>query len=297
MSPLHIAAAVFVAFVWGTNFVAIKLSYQCFQPFSLLFVRFFLSAFPMIFFVPLPKTAWREMLYISLFLWIGQFSFLFTAVYLGASPGLSSMLLQSQNLMTLVLSMVFMHYKPKKVEVIGIITAFMGIAAIAWDQSHYGKLLPLLLTFPAALCVSLANLIMAKTKSHPKQTLGIIVWSNVIPLPVMLLASVFFEGPNAIADAVLSITAIPLISIFFTAYISTVIATTVWANLIKTHTPPVVVPFTLLIPVFSMGAASFFLDEQYSTFSLGACGLVLLGLAINQYGKRPKKADLLRKVI
>src|ERR1700682_4672023 len=54
MSPLHIALAVLVMAIWGTNFVVIKIGLRDFPPFLFALLRFFFCAMPFAFLVPPP---------------------------------------------------------------------------------------------------------------------------------------------------------------------------------------------------------------------------------------------------
>ena len=45
----------------------------------------------------------------------------------------------------------------------------------------------------------------------------------------------------------------------------------------------VVAPFALLIPIFGISFSHILLNEQFTALTYGACGLVFLGLIINQW--------------
>ena len=106
MSFFHILFGILIAAIWGLNFVAIKISYQTFTPFILILVRFVMTSIPLIFFVPRPKSSWKYIIGLALFQWIGQFVPLFLAIHQGMSPGLTSMILQAQVLITTLLSVI-----------------------------------------------------------------------------------------------------------------------------------------------------------------------------------------------
>lgn len=293
MRIMHILAAVLVAFIWGTNFVAIKLSYETFTPFGFLFLRFVFSVFPIIFFIPKPTGSWWNIFLIAIFLWIGQFSFIFWGIYIGASPGLLALMMQAQNIFTLVLSVLFLHHRPSAGEVAGITIALAGIVLVGVMQASSGpSWTGLLLGIPGALCVAIANILLSKQRSSTDHPLSLIVWSSLIPLVPFLGMSLIFESPTALWESLHNLTWVSVASLLYTVYFSTLLATSLWAFLLKQYNPSLVVPFTLLIPVFSMGSTVLIFDEYYSPLSLMASAVILLGLGINQAFRRrlPKQA-------
>jgi O-acetylserine/cysteine efflux transporter len=297
MRPTHILAALIVALIWGTNFVAIKLSYESFTPFALLFVRFFFTTFPALFFISKPKTSWKEMFYLALFLWMGQFSFLFVGIYLGASPGIAPLFMQTQTIFTLVLSVMYLNHKPTMGEIIGISVAFLGVMGIAYERFIGGSVLGYALLLPGALCVAISNIQFNKLKHQDEHPMILVVWSSLIALPVMLALSLIFEGPWALYDAWTQLTWTSTCATLYTIYFSTLIAASLWAFLLRKYNPSLVVPFTLLIPIFAMVSSQLILGEQYSIYSLASSSLILLGLAINQLSRHWMPKLPLRKVI
>jgi EamA-like transporter family. len=286
MSPRHILYAVFIALIWGSNFTAIKLSYESFTPFFLLFIRFTLSCIPLIFFVPRPKANFKDIVLIALFLWIGQFSFLFVGMYMGAPAGLTSLILQSQTIFTMILSVLMIEYKPRLGEIIGISIASAGIIGIGIDRFHGGSYMGMLIVIPAAISVSVSNILFSKKKQPDENPLSMIVWTSLVPPIPMLLASLWFEGPEAIMRTWDKLTLTAVGSTLYTVYFSTLVGTSLWAYLLQHYNPSAVVPYSLLIPIFGMGVSWFMLDEHYSTVVICFSIVVLIGLSINQWARQ-----------
>jgi len=297
MGLIHSLFALIVAFIWGTNFVTIKLAYGSFPPFLLLALRFTLTIFPLIFFVPKPNTSWKLIFMIALFLWLGQFSFIFVGMYLGAPAGLTSLILQSQTIFTLIFSILWLQYRPRQGEIIGLTLAGLALLGIAIERFTGGTWIGIAIVCPAAICVSLSNILFAKYKPEkPDHPLAMVVWTSLIPPIPMFIASYVFEGPNALAVAWETLTVVTASSLAYTTYFSTLVATSLWAFLLRHHNPSQVVPFTLLIPIFGMGGATLFLEESYSYMTLGYATLVLVGLSINQLSRRRIPKQPLRKI-
>lgn len=78
--------------------------------------------------------------------------------------------------------------------------------------------------------------------------------------------------------------------LLFTACISTWVGATGWGILVRTYSPSLVAPYSLLIPVFGLTFSHLILGKQLTPLIYSACGLIFLGLAINQW--RFKKANV-----
>lgn len=297
MGLIHSLFALIVAFIWGTNFVAIKLAYGAFPPFLLLALRFTFTIFPLIFFVPKPNASWKLIFMIAFFLWIGQFSFIFVGMYLGAPAGLTSLILQSQTIFTLIFTILWLQYRPQQGEIIGLTLAGLALLGIAIERFTGGTWIGMAVVCPAAICVSLSNILFAKYKPEkPDHPLAMVVWTSLIPPIPMFIASYIFEGPQALMIAWESLTLITAASLGYIIYFSTLVATSLWAFLLRNHSPSQVVPFTLLIPIFGMGGSALFLQESYTYMTLAYAALVLVGLSINQLSRRRIPKQPLRKI-
>ena len=95
MPPLHIVLAVLVTFIWGVNFTFIAWGLESFPPLMLTALRFFFTAIPLVLFLKPPKFN-RTLFIYAIGTFVMQYAFVFTAMHLGASPGLSALLLQIQ---------------------------------------------------------------------------------------------------------------------------------------------------------------------------------------------------------
>ncbi len=87
------AAALCVVLVWGTNFVAMKLSLRELTPFQLGAGRYLFAFLPLALFVRPPRLAARWVLLYGLFQGVGQFGLLFLALRAGMSASLAAVML------------------------------------------------------------------------------------------------------------------------------------------------------------------------------------------------------------
>ena len=100
MTPKDLLLALLVIVVWGMNFVVIKVGLHGMPPMLMGALRFLLAAFPAILFVRRPQVPLRWMLAYGMTISLGQFAFLFYAMYVGMPAGLASLGLQSQAFFT-----------------------------------------------------------------------------------------------------------------------------------------------------------------------------------------------------
>lgn len=291
MAIQHILYAVLIAFIWGSNFIAIKLSYESFTPFALLTIRFIVTAFPLVFFVKKPDCSWVLLFKIAIFLWMGQFIFTFLAIYYGMPAGIVSLVLQIQSVFTICLTIYYFSYRPHWIEIVGIMISLSGITLIALKIEGEKNILGFVFLLVGALSTSYSNLLYRGQKHL--NPLGLVVWSSLIPPIPLFILSLIFEGPYAITTSLEKLTLSAGCSVFYTSYFSTVVAGSLWTYLLRNYEPARVVPFGLLVPIFSIVVAYWVLNETVTVNTLIAGSLIILGLFINQFqGKIRSKAKV-----
>ena len=195
----HLLLALSIVAVWGTNFVVIKVSLESFPPFLFAALRFFFALLPLIFFIPRPKVSWINLCVYGLAIGVGQFGVLFFAIDGHISPGLASLVVQTQVFFTIGLAMFFAKEKIQLYQAVAVVIAMTGLGVIA---------------------------------------------------------------------------------------VHTDASTTVLG---------IVAPAPLLVPIFGMGAAAFFLSEPLPFWKILAAGLVITGLVINLFW--PSLEKWVRKLV
>jgi O-acetylserine/cysteine efflux transporter len=99
----------------------------------------------------------------------------------------------------------------------------------------------------------------------------------------MYILSYIFEGPEALPNMITQMSALGWACLLFTVCGATWLGSTLWGMLLRTYPASIVMPFALLIPVFGITFGQLFLDEQFNALTYAACGIVFLGLLINQW--------------
>lgn len=278
----HILLAVMVAAIWGFNFIAVKTGLSEIPPFLYCSARFVVACLPLLWFVKKPPVSWNLIIGIGVSLGVAKFGFMFLGLHMGMSAGLASLVLQSQAIFTTALSVLLLSDKIKPNQIIGMLVAFSGIASIGINLQEGGTFLGFLLILGAAISWAYCNILFKL--AGKVNMFSLVVWTSLIPPIPMYLLSVVFEGPGALPQMLSQMTPMGWACLLFTACGSTWVGSTIWGILLRTYDTSLVAPYSLLIPIFGISFGHILLGEQFTPITYGACGLVFLGLVINQWG-------------
>lgn len=282
IKDLLIALVVIVA--WGVNFVVIRIGLDGLPPMLLGALRFMLVAFPAMLLVKRPKLPWRWLIAYGATISLGQFAFLFQAMYSGMPPGLASLVLQSQAFFTLGFAALFLGERLRPASVLGLLVAATGLAVIGSEDSSHVPVIALLLTLCGGAMWGMGNIITRRFGSV--NLVALVVWGGLIPPLPFLALSWWLEGPEAISHALLNITVNSLLALAYLAFVATMLGYSLWSTLLSRHPAGKVAPFSLLVPVIGLSSSAWLLGERLSTLQGWGALLVMLGLLINVFGTR-----------
>jgi len=270
--------AVLVAVIWGMNFVVIDEGLAGVPPLLFVALRFVVVLLPAVFLVPRPQIPWRTLAAVGLFLSVGQFGLLYSALAVGMPPGLASLVLQAQVLFTVALAALRLHERPTARQIAGTAVGVLGLATVASGRSAQVPLLGVLLALAAALSWATGNIV--SRRARVASGLSLTVWSAIfVPIP-MLLLSLLIDGPAQVGAALTQLSPVNLVSTAFTAYLASLVGYGVWNTLLARHPAGLVVPFTLLVPPVAMVTAWIVQGERPGPAEAIGGGLLLVGVAI-----------------
>lgn len=279
----HIAIALVIVAIWGTNFVVIKAGLSDFSPFLFAALRFAFSALPWMLFVRRPSIAWRWLILFGVFIGAGQFGFLFLAMRADISPGLASLIVQMQVFFTIGLSVFLFKESITGLTLAGILIATIGLIVIAVHVDAAVTPFGIVLVLCAAFFWACANITVKKAAAHRPvkiDMLGFMVWSSVFGVPPLLVMSAIFDGPAADLKAVQHAHFESWLALAWQVAGNTLFGYAAWNWLLTKHTAATVTPYALIIPVFGMGASALVLGEPLPFWKIAAALLVMAGLAI-----------------
>lgn len=280
----HLLAALGITFIWGFNFVVIKLGLEEIPPIFLCFLRFILSALPAIFFVKRPNLPWHKIFQYGLVIFAMQFAFLFSGMHFGVSAGLASVALQVHVFVTIALATAFFGERPATFQLLGAIIAFLGIATIAFNVGGDLTAMGLLFVLLAAMSWGVGNIIAKGFKGI--NVLALVVWGSLVAAPPLLLLSLVLEGPDRIAASLQHMSLLSVGAIAYLVYPTTLLGFAVWSWLMSRYPAASVAPLTLLVPIVGMTSSAIVLGEKLQDWKLLAALLVIFGLCTNVFGSR-----------
>jgi O-acetylserine/cysteine efflux transporter len=282
MSLRDIALAFLVVAVWGTNFVVIKAGLRDMPPFLFALLRFLFSAVPFVFFLPRPRTPWRWIALYGVLVGAGQFGLLYYAMRADISPGLASLVIQSQAIFTIALSVWIFHERVGRLALAGVAIAVAGLAVIASHLDGSATLAGIVIVLAAGLAWAVANVVGKKASAEreaPFGMLAFIAWASVFAVPPLVLLTVVLEGPAVAWHAMANADAAAWGAVAWQVVGNTLFGWAAWSYLMVRYDAAVVAPYALLIPVFGMGASALLLGEPLPAWKLAGGALVVAGIA------------------
>jgi O-acetylserine/cysteine efflux transporter len=245
-------------------------------------MRFFLTLVPAVFFISKPKVSWTNLLGYGLSIGVVQFGCLYIAVDGLITPGLASLVVQMQVLFTIGMSIYINSERISAYQLTALILAALGLLIIALHTDNQTSLIGLALTLLAALGWASGN--MFSKRAIGVNMLSYVVWSTLFSIPPLVCLSLYFEGPQNIAEHLSKLEGQTFFSVLWQAWGSTIFCYGIWGWLLARYTAITVAPFALLIPVFGMGASALVLNESLPLWKLEAAMLVIAAMLLNTFG-------------
>ncbi|MCH8686486.1 EamA family transporter [Pedomonas mirosovicensis] len=283
----HFLLALAIVAVWGTNFVVIRFGLNHLPPLLFAALRFAFAFFPTALFVRRPKVPLGKLAAYGLAIGAGQFGLLFIAMKGYISPGLASLVVQSQAFFTIGLAILLIGERLRAHQWVAVGMAASGIGLIAWMGGGDATLLGLALVLLAGLSWAAGNLIARSTPGV--NMVAYVVWSSLFAIPPLVILSLVFEGPQAIMTGLTQADAATWGAVLWQTIGNSLFGYAAFGWLLSRYPAATVAPMSLLVPVFGMGASAWWLGESLPAWKLAAAAIVLGGLAVNLFW-RPRPA-------
>jgi O-acetylserine/cysteine efflux transporter len=277
MRPLHIAASLLIAATWGLNFTMIRFGLDAFTPFSFVAWRFILGALPVLV-LPRPAISWKALAGTGIFLFGGQFVFLFYAMEAGLPPGLSSVLVQLQGPLTLVLAAIALRERATKGQWAGLFVAMIGVILIARSVEGTASLFAVGIALLSALSWAAGNLFLRETRAA--SVLSVTAWASLIPAPALLLVSLLHDGAAATFAPILAPSWWSWLVLLYTVVPVMWLGYLLWGTLLRTYPAGKVGPVSLLVPCCALVFSGWLTGEAVGGLRLAGIAVVLGGVAL-----------------
>ena len=286
MPLTHLLLALAVVAIWGTNFVVIRLGLDAFAPYTFAALRYTFSFLPFIFFVPRPATSWGKLAAFGVLIGVGQFGLLFWAMRSDITPGLASLVIQSQVFFTIALAAALYRERLKALQWPAFGLAIAGLAIVATHVSAGTGVTLAGIGLVSAAAVSWAAGNLVARAAGRIDALGFMVWSSPFAAVPLWAITLLQDGPVAIGDSFARAGAASWAAVAWQSIGNTLFGYGAWNWLLARHAASTVTPTALLVPVFGMGASALALHEGLPGWKLGAAALVMGGLLMNLLATR-----------
>lgn len=279
LSARHALLALAIVAVWGTNFVVIRVGLNQFPPFLFAALRFSFAALPMIVFLSRPKVRLANLAAYGAITGAGQFGLLFLAMQGHISPGLASLVIQTQVFFTIGLSVYRTGERLRPYQLAALLLAVAGIVVIGAHADASATPTGLALVLLAAMSWASGNIIAREGRAH--NMVAYVVWASLFSAPPLFVLSWLFEGRAAMASALVHADANGWACVLWQTVGNTLFGFAGWAWLLARYPAATVSPVALLVPVFGMATSAWWLGEALPPWKLLAACLVVGGLVVS----------------
>ncbi|WP_332763797.1 EamA family transporter [Phenylobacterium sp.] len=276
---LHVLLALAVVAVWGTNFVVIRIGLDHLPPLTFALLRFTFALLPAVFFLKKPDVPWRNLAAYGMLIGAGQFGLLYIAINGHISPGLASLVVQTQVFFTIGLAMWIAKERIRTFQIVALALAAIGLLVIVAHTD--ASVTPLGLGLVLLAAASWAGGNAFSKAAGQVNMLSYVVWASLFSLPPLLILALVFEGPAAMIQGVQAADAATWGAVIWQSVGNTLFGYAAWGWLLSRHPAATITPMAMLVPVFGMGASALWLGESLPDWKLLAAGLVMSGLALN----------------
>ncbi|REL27808.1 O-acetylserine/cysteine exporter [Thalassotalea euphylliae] len=291
--------------IWGFNFIVIAWGLAHMPPLMMGAGRFLFVGVIGCLLVKRPNIKLRWLALYALTLCFGQFALLFCAIAFGMPAGLASLVLQSQALFTIVLSALLLSEAIKPAQLLAMLVAGAGLTIIGLsEQATQMTAIGFALTIASAALWGSGNVINRKinqagylANAHSSSGsrapslrnnpgLGLVVWSSWFALIPFAVASLLFEGSEAIVASLAQFNLTGFGVLLYLSVCASMLGYSLWSYLLTRYPAGQVAPLTLAVPVVGLLCAMVFLNEQVTSGQWLGIVVVMFGLVINMKGER-----------
>ena len=275
MAPRDAAAALLVMLLWGLNFVVAKIGLTQLPAIWLVALRFALVAAILLPFVACPRSQLLAIYKLSLSLGVVHFALMFSALkYVDAA--VAAICIQIQVPFSALLAAIFLGDRLGWRRGIGMAVALAGVAVLMGEPQQGSEPWAIGLVLAAALVWSVATL-QIKNLGHV-DGLALNAWLALFSAPQLALVSLVLEDGQfaAMADADWR----GYGAVLYQSLIVVIVCYGIWYALLRRYPVNLVMPWTLLVPVFGVAAGILLLDEAATWSRLIGGAVTILGVAM-----------------
>ena len=284
MKLQDILIALIVPITLGFGFVIAKPAFEYFPPFLLMGLRFTITALILIWWFPIPKGLFKDLIIVSFIGSTLQYALTYSGLnMIDASSAV--LLVQVEVPAGVILAYFLLKEKPGIKNIIGICISFFGVYILTGAPSLEGKFIGILLTLTGATTWAYGA-VLAKPLSEKMNPLALTAWLALFSGPPLIIASNIYDGNmmNYFRSASLT-------SWIIVAYIGLImqpVSYGCWYYVLKRHPVYKVLPIMMLLPITGLVASIFLLGEEPGKYILIGGTIILIGVSMILFGKQKK---------
>ena len=276
MRPHHLAFAIFIATMAGTNWVGTKVSVDWFPPFLVVAMRFVFLSVVLLPFLRVVRGQMLTVIAVAITLGVMQFGFMFLSLSLSTDVSTLAIVNQVYVPISTILAVLVLGETVGWRRWSAIAIAFAGVMVLGFDPQSLNQLPALGVVMLSAISLSLSSLFMRRLTGVPVWQLQ--AWIAVIAAPCMLVLSFLFEDGqiHALATAPWQ---------GWAAYAYGIVAGSLffhagWYYLLRRYPVSMVSPIMLMMPLVGvLSGVVVYGDVLTSQLIIGGM-LTLIGVAI-----------------
>jgi len=273
-----------VCLAWGFNFVAAAQAMQHFSPFMFMVLRFLFVLGVLAPFLRWPPPGqWGRMIFVCLCIGALHFTTLFWALSLSRDVSSIAITQQTYIPMSVILAMLALGEKVGWRSLAAIAVAFSGVIVLSFDPLMLGQLDVLGIALLSALFQAMGSVFMRGIKG-----IGVFsfqAWTAVISLPVLLLATAWFESGQW--QMLTTAHSLDWATISYSALGSSIIGHSLFFLLVQRNPVSAIMPYLLLTPLMAVLFGVLVWGDRPGWRLLVGGALVLAGiLVITLRGRR-----------
>jgi len=278
MSPTQIVCAVLVPFLWGTQYVIIKIGLAAFPPLFFVGLRFAAVAAILLPFVGLPtKRELIDIIVISIF--IGGLNFGLIFIGLTQAPAsVAGIANQLWSPFTLLLAWPLLGERPSIPVILGIVIAFGGVTLAVVNPDVAVPVVPTLFIIGSAAALATGSIL--SKRYGPFDPMKLMAWMSLFTVPQVLIVSALIEHGQIVALLSAGITA--WLSLAYTILLGGIAGFGLWFWLVARCSIARVAPYALLQSPCAIAAGMIFRHEPLTPALVAGAVLCIAGVAITQ---------------
>lgn len=285
MPATHLLLLWLICLAWAGNFLASAIALQSMPPFLYTAVRLAMVLAVLFPFLRAPAAGhWPRLVAVAVLNGALHFGLNFWALREAGDLSPVAIAMQSYVPMSVVLSVWLLGERIGWRTTMAVTISFGGIVVLSADPGMTDHPLALILCLVSALSLALGSVLMRGLEGVGPFSLQ--AWSAVIGLPILLVTSLWLEGP--LLDNLTQAPPQAFAGAAYSALLASIFGHGLYFTLVRQHGVSAITPHLLLTPVFAVLLGIFFWGDRPGWRLLLGGALVLGGVLIVALRARSK---------